>query len=105
MITIKDLTEEQKNFLHDLVVDNHFEQFTLNLTMKIVKDDFKEYFKLDLKLDKDELEDLFEVLQLRYCENCGLVEEFDNGGGTISDMVCCVECYNQIADELEEEEE
>jgi hypothetical protein len=105
MIYIKDLTEEQKEFLHGLVVDTHFEPFTQNQRIQIVKEEFEEHFKQDFKFDFDDFEEFFETLDLRHCENCGLVEEFDNGGGTINEMVCCGECYNQIANELEEDEE
>lgn len=101
MITIKDLTEEQKEFLNSLVVDTHFEPFTQNQRIQNVKEEFKEHFKFNF----DDFEEFFETLQLRHCENCGLVEEFDNGGGTINEMDCCGECYNQIANELEEDEE
>jgi hypothetical protein len=105
MIFVKDLTEKQTEFLNDLVVDSHFEPFTLSEKIQNIKDEFEEEFKQDLKLEIEDLEDFFDKLQLRYCENCGVVEEFDNGGGTISELDCCAECYNQIADELEEDEE
>ena len=48
---------------------------------------------------------LFNFLELRHCENCGMVESYDNGGGTIDEMVCCGECYNETADRLEEDNE
>ena len=105
MITIKDLTEEQKEFLHGLVVDTHFELFTQDRKIENTKEEFKERFNQDFKFNIDDFEEFFETLELRHCENCGLVEEFDNGGGTINEMDCCGECYNQIANELEEDEE
>lgn len=105
MITVKDLTEEQKEFLHDLVVDTHFEPFTQNQRIQNIKEEFKKHYIQDFKFDIDDFGEFFETLQLRHCENCGFVEKFDCGGGTINEMVCCDECYNQIADELEEDEE
>lgn len=101
---IKDLNSEQLEFINSIVVDSYFEPFTIDSRIKELNEVIKEKLKVDIDLNTCDLEDFFEALELRHCENCGIVEEFDNGGGTISELNCCAECYNKIAEEIEEED-
>ncbi len=105
MIKIEDITEEQKDFLYEIIVDTKFEVFLINKHIENVNSEFKDKFGIDLNFSFDDFEDLFNFLELRHCENCGMVESYDNGGGTIDEMDCCGECYNETADRLEEDNE
>lgn len=103
MLDLNTLSEEQKEYLQQELDGIYFEPFTLETRLKDFNLDFEEKFKIKLDLKTEDFELFFETLELRHCENCGIVENIYNGGGTINSMVCCSDCYDKFADEVEED--
>lgn len=104
MLTVNDLNTAQIEFLSELISDTYFEPFTMERQIGIVKDAVKKEYELEFEFNESSFEEFFKKLELRHCENCGKVESLYNGGGTIDEMDCCVDCYEEKANELEEEE-
>ena len=54
MIKIEDITEEQKDFLYEIIVDTKFEVFLINKHIENVNSEFKDKFGIDLNFSFDE---------------------------------------------------
>lgn len=101
------LKQEEKEFLFNELDGNNLDNFHIKIEV-ILNDICEKYnkkFNIELNLVESDLENLFQVLELRWCENCGKLENIYNGGGTPNDMTCCDDCYNHFKDDEENDED
>lgn len=101
------LKEEEKEFLFGEMDGQVFDNFNIKIDTLLygICEEYNKKFNANLSLIEEDLEDLFEVLELRWCENCGKLENIYNGGGTANDMTCCDDCYNHFKDDEENDED
>lgn len=95
------LTEEQKDFIF-----NYLDGYTISTFAKEpfrdLEEDFKEEFGVSLQVDINNTYDFLKDLGLRWCDNCGILEDISMGGCSTYDGDFCDECYENYENNKEE---